>query len=65
MKVKKWIISGDNQEEVEVSNLRDSLTLESYRAQEEVPFKFSVRYNLSPLRKKSLALPDLLKEGAW
>ena len=27
MKVKKWIISGDNQEEVEVSNLRDSLTL--------------------------------------
>ena len=28
MKVKKWIISGDNQEEVEVSNLRDSLTLE-------------------------------------
>ena len=28
MKVKKWIISGDNQDEVEVGNLMDSLTLE-------------------------------------
>ena len=28
MKVKKWIISGDNQDEVEVGNLTHNLTLE-------------------------------------
>ena len=43
MKVKKWIISGDNQEEVEVGNLRDSLTLEDIEIERVLSLSFCDR----------------------
>lgn len=69
MKVKKWIVSGDNQDEVEVGDLSNCLTPEEVGVEGVLEiiwnprrdsFKISVRINLSPL-KKSQEGPDLSK----
>ena len=71
MKVKRWIVSGDSQGEVEAGNLSDNLTLEDAEIEQVLGvawqpgrdvFKFSMKINLSPLRKKSWKGPDLSKE---
>ena len=71
MKVKRWIVSGDSQGKVEVGKLSDDLTLEDadielvlgivWQPGRDV-FKFSVKINLSPLRKKSRIGADLSKK---
>lgn len=61
MKVKKWIVSEDNQDEVEVGSLLNCLIPEDeiervlgiIWSPGRDSFEFSVRINLSPPRKKS------------
>ena len=71
MKVKQWIVSGDNQNDVEVRSLTNCLTREKAEVervlgiiwnQQKDSFKLSVRINLSPLKKKSTVGPDVTKE---
>ena len=71
MKVKQWIVSGDNQDDVEVGSLTNCLTPEKAEVervlgiiwnQQKDSFKLSVRINLSPLKKKSTVGPDVTKE---
>ena len=60
--MKQWIISGDNQDGVEVRGLANCLTTEEAEVervlgivwnQRRDSFKFSVTINLLPLKKKS------------
>ena len=62
MMVKRWIVCGDSQGEVEAGNLSDNLTLEDAEIEQVLGvawqpgrdvFKFSMKINLSPLLKKS------------
>ena len=71
MKVKQWIVSGDNQYDEEVGSLTDCLAPEKAEVervlgiiwnQQKDSFKLSVRINLSPLKKKSTVGPDVTKE---
>ena len=71
MKVKRWIVSGDSQGEVEDRYLSDNLMVENAGIERVLGvvwqpgrdvFKFSVKINLSPLRKKSQTGPNLSKE---
>ena len=71
MKVKQWIVSGDNQDDVEVGSLIKCLTPEKAEVERVLgiiwnpkkdSFKLSVRINLSPLKKKSRVGPDLKKK---
>ena len=71
MAVKKWIFSGDD-EQVDIGDLGDSVPEEETGAERMLGviwdpksdvFKFKVRINLSQLKKKIRAGPDLTKEN--
>ena len=74
-KVKQWIVSGDNQDDVEVGSLTNCPTPEEEEVERVLgigwnprkgSFKFSVRISLSSLRKKPRLRPDLtIKELLW
>ena len=70
MKVKKWVCSGDDQEGMEFGENTNCMTADDqevermlgiqWRPKQDV-FKFSVKINLSPLKKKSRTGPDISK----
>ena len=71
MRVKKWICSGDHQGLVEVGELRECSSAEGQEVERMLGilwdpvsdvFKFMVRINLSPLKKKSRTGPDLARK---
>ena len=69
MQVKRWVFSGDG-EQIGIGEVQENMSLEEttsermlgiiWDPQEDV-FKFKVRVNLSPLKKKSRLGPDLTK----
>ena len=70
MKVKKWVCSGDDQEGVEFGDNTNCLTADDQEVErmlgilwlpKQDVFKFCVRINLSPLKKKSRTGPDISK----
>ena len=71
MKVKRWVYSGDKETIREIGDVTENLTLEDTSSERMLGinwdpaddvFKFSVRINLSTLKKKTRAGPDLTKQ---
>ena len=74
MPVKGWIFSGDDdrkEEEIEMGDVTNCLTAEDQEMERVLgvlwcpkkdTFKFQVRINLSPMKKKSRSGPDLTRE---
>ena len=71
MKVKRWVYSGDKETMMEIGDVAENMTLEDTSSERmlginrdpaEDVFRFSVRINLTTLKKKTRAGPDLTKQ---